>query len=161
MNYDCFDRRFGAVFPDACHGLFRGVSLGRDAGGATLRACCPKGMERGSATRSSPECRTGAGNSMDFQIVERAAAETAALRRLQNDLGNTPSRCARWRDERGFAVDVSSVLCILICAETMKAPMDTKNRFFCAKSSPPFIASFRPGKKVFLKMVLTQTKPCD
>jgi hypothetical protein len=123
---------------------------------------------------------------MDFQIVERAAAHRAALRRRRNRFGQhaldtrtifSPSphlagrgcyfrsvrvsRCARWRDERGFAVDVSSVLCILICAETMKAPMDTKNRFFCAKSSPPFIASFRPGKKVFLKMVLTQTKPCD
>ena len=87
MNYDFFDRRFGAVFPDACHGLFRGVSLGRDAGGATLRACCPKGMERGSATRSSPECRTGAGNSMGFRTVERAAAHRAALRRRRNRFG--------------------------------------------------------------------------
>jgi hypothetical protein len=86
---------------------------------------------------------------MDFQIVERAAAETAALRRLQNDLGNTPSRCARWRDERGFAVDVSSVLCILICAETMKATMDTKNRFFCAKSSPLLSRRSGPGKRFF------------
>jgi thiol:disulfide interchange protein DsbD len=33
-------------------------------------------------------------NSTGFWIVEHAAAETAALRRLQNDLGNTPSRCA-------------------------------------------------------------------
>jgi hypothetical protein len=30
-------------------------------------------------------------NSKDFGIFERAAAETAALRHLQNDLGNTPS----------------------------------------------------------------------
>jgi hypothetical protein len=29
-------------------------------------------------------------NSKGFGVVERAAAETAALRRLQNDLGNTP-----------------------------------------------------------------------
>jgi hypothetical protein len=31
---------------------------------------------------------------MGFGVVERAAAEAAALRRLQNDLGNTPSRAA-------------------------------------------------------------------
>jgi len=65
------------------------------------------------------------------------------------DLGNTSSRCARWRDERGFAVDVSSVLCILICAETMKATMDTKNRFFCAKSSPLLSRRSGPGKRFF------------
>jgi hypothetical protein len=29
-------------------------------------------------------------NSTGFGVVERAAAETAALRRVQNDLGNTP-----------------------------------------------------------------------
>ena len=48
------------------------------------RACCPNGTERGSATRSSPECRTGAGNSMGFRTVERAAAHRAALRRHRN-----------------------------------------------------------------------------
>ncbi len=31
---------------------------------------------------------------MGFGVVERAAAETAALHRLQIDLGNTPSSCA-------------------------------------------------------------------
>jgi hypothetical protein len=56
----------------------------------SLGACCPNRMERGSATRSSPECRTDAGNSMGFRTVERAAAHRAALRRRRNDSGNTP-----------------------------------------------------------------------
>ena len=33
-------------------------------------------------------------NSKGFGVVERAAAETAALRRPPNDLGHTPSICA-------------------------------------------------------------------
>src|SRR5450759_4846016 len=53
-------------------------------------ACCPNGTERGCPTRSSLDCRMSARNSTGFGVVERAAAETAALRRLQNDLGNTP-----------------------------------------------------------------------
>jgi hypothetical protein len=32
-------------------------------------------------------------NFTGFGVVERAAAETAALRRLQNDLDNTSERC--------------------------------------------------------------------
>ena len=58
--------------------------LGATACGCILRACCPNGTERGSATRSSPECRMGAGNSMGFRTVERAAAHRAALRRHRN-----------------------------------------------------------------------------
>jgi len=58
--------------------------LGATACGCSLRACCSNGTERGSAARSSTECRTGAGNSMGFRTVERAAAHRAALRRHRN-----------------------------------------------------------------------------
>jgi hypothetical protein len=53
-------------------------------------ACCPNGTERGCPTRSNPDCQMSARNSTGFGVVEQAAAETATLRRLQNDLGNTP-----------------------------------------------------------------------
>jgi hypothetical protein len=42
-----------------------------------------------------------------FWIVERAVAETAALRRLQNDLGNTPSRRAQ-RQRAGALQDAGA-----------------------------------------------------
>jgi hypothetical protein len=56
----------------------------------SLGACCPNETERGCPTRSGPECRMDARKSMGFRMIERAAAETAALRRLRNDSGNTP-----------------------------------------------------------------------
>jgi translation initiation factor IF-1 len=40
-----------------------------------------------------PELPMSARNSTGLGVVERAAAETAALHRLQNDLGYTPLRC--------------------------------------------------------------------
>jgi hypothetical protein len=40
-------------------------------------------------------------NSTGFGVVGRAAAETAALRRLQNDLGNTPPTSPRVCTETG------------------------------------------------------------
>jgi hypothetical protein len=51
-------------------------------------------------------------NSKDFGIFERAAAETAALRHLQNDLGNTPSNGGpgrfHWPRNQEFFIVVSS-----------------------------------------------------
>ena len=69
-----------------------------------MRACCPNGTERGSATRSSTESRTGAGYSMGFRTVERAAAHRAALRRHRNRFGQhaldtTTSQIASFRQE--------------------------------------------------------------
>ena len=49
--------------------------------GTVSRACCPNGTERRCPTRSSQDCQMSALNSMSFGVVERAAAETVALRR--------------------------------------------------------------------------------
>jgi hypothetical protein len=55
-----------------------------------LGACCPNGTERGCPHPQQPGLPKERANSTGFGVVERAAAETAALRRLQNDLDNTP-----------------------------------------------------------------------
>jgi hypothetical protein len=44
----------------------------------------------GITTCNSQDCQMSARNSASFGAVKRAAAKTAALRRLQNGLGNSP-----------------------------------------------------------------------
>ena len=52
-------------------------------------ACYPIVTERGCPTRSSRDCHMSARNPTGFEFVQRAAAETAALRRLKTELGDT------------------------------------------------------------------------
>jgi hypothetical protein len=88
-----------------------GAPLSAMLHGAMSRACCPNGMERGCPTRSDPDCQMSARNSTGLGVVERAAAETpidreqaAALRCLQNDSGNTLSKCALNRSAMVFSL---------------------------------------------------------
>jgi hypothetical protein len=85
-----------------------GAPLSAMLHGAMSRACCPNGMERGCPTRSDPDCQMSARNSAGLGVVERAAAETAALRCLQNDSGNTLSKCALNRSAMAFSLAAPS-----------------------------------------------------
>src|ERR1017187_3042167 len=55
-----------------------------------LVACCPNGTERGAATRSSPEYRTGAGNSWVFGLLNVLRLTEPRSAAAEIDLGNTP-----------------------------------------------------------------------
>ena len=57
---------------------------------AQLEGVLPKWNGARVSHPQPPELPMSARNSTGLGVVERAAAETAALHRLQNDLGNTP-----------------------------------------------------------------------
>jgi hypothetical protein len=78
------------VFSGACNGLFRSISLGRDAGGRNFRACCPNGTERGSATRSSPESERAQEIPWGFGLLNVLQLTEPRSAVAEIDLGNTP-----------------------------------------------------------------------
>jgi thiol:disulfide interchange protein len=59
-----------------------------------VRRIGTSGTERGCPTRSSLDCQVNIRNDTGFWIFERAAAGTAALRRLRDGFGNALLRCA-------------------------------------------------------------------
>ena len=59
-----------------------------------VRRIGTSGTERGCPTRSSLDCQRSVRKTKDYWIVEHAAAHRAALRRLQDGLGNTLWRWA-------------------------------------------------------------------
>ena len=75
----------------------KGFSEKCGAAGRSLRACCPNGTERGCPSRSTFDNSKTRGILCAHLAIRAAAAGTAALRRLQNDLGNTPLTVPPWR----------------------------------------------------------------
>jgi hypothetical protein len=73
------------------------------------RACCPKGKERGSVTRSGFRSDWFQVNSEDLRAIAGAAAHRAALQTGPGDLGNTPSRCTPREKSRKIKIGLDSI----------------------------------------------------